>query len=123
MKNWVKVLVVVCVLVVITLVSTLIFGSSTGSVIYNGDDSMREFVRCLNEKEVVLFGFDGNLQVKAQLGLFGDYSKDLSVIDCKKSSSKCVWVIVHPSWRIQNRIISGALSLGMLSQFSGCKLE
>jgi hypothetical protein len=123
MKNWVKVLVVVSVLVVITLVSSLIFGSSTGNAIYMGDDSMREFVRCLNEKEVVLFGFNGNLQVKAQLNLFGDYSKDLSTIDCKVNPSECVGVIIHPSWKIQDRIISSALSLGMLSQFSGCKLE
>lgn len=123
MKTWVKILIAVCVLVLLVLVSMSVFGPmTTGNAIF-GENSMKEFVKCLNGKGVELFVFNGNPQAKAQLDIFGNYSKELDVIDCHVSFEKCAGVIVYPSWKINERIVSSGLSLGTLSQISGCRLE
>ncbi len=123
MKTWVKVLLIACVLVVLILVLSQFFDLRmiSGNAILGGD-SIRKFVNCLNEQEVVLFVFDGNPQSNAQLEMFGNYSSNLSVIDCRLSPMECRGVIIHPSWKIEGRIISSGLSLGTLSQLSGCRL-
>ena len=124
MKTWTKVLVTVGVFVVLAMIATLIFGSSnTGKVVSANGDSMNSFVRCLNDQNVVLFGFSGNLQVEAQLRLFGDYAEKITTVDCHVQPEECKGVFIHPSWRIRDRIVSGGLSLGILSQLTGCKIE
>lgn len=122
MKLWVKVLIGVAILVGLYLGLAYLFGSSmSGNVISNGA-SMQKFVSCLKNKDVVLFGFDGNQQVEAQLGLFENYSSGIKYIDCRVNQEECAGVIIHPSWKIEDRIVSSGLSLGTLSQLSGCKL-
>jgi len=122
MKVWVKILIGVVVLVGLSLGLTYFFGSSvSGNAISNGA-SMQSFISCLNDKDVVLFGFTGNQQVEAQLGLFENYSSGINYIDCRASPIECAGVIVHPSWKIEDRIVSSGLSLGTLSELSGCRL-
>jgi len=94
---------------------------STGQVIAN-NGATDSFVNCLNDKGVLLYGFENSLQVKAQLDLFGNISRNLNVIDCRSTPEKCIGVIIYPSWNIEGRIISSGLSLGILSDLSGCKL-
>ncbi|MEI7718459.1 MAG: hypothetical protein WCI72_01210 [archaeon] len=99
-----------------------------GDVIFTGkaiaeEKSMVAFVNCLNEKGVLLYGFADHPQVKAQLDLFGNSSKELNIIDCHFSPEKCNGVIVFPSWRIDNRVVPSGFSLGMLAELSGCRLQ
>ncbi len=123
MKTWIKILIAVIVLVLIVAALTLAFGSvSTGNAIFGGD-SVKSFVKCLNDKQVSLFVFDGNLQARAQLKMFGESVSDLKVIDCGVTPEKCIGVMVYPSWGIDGRIVSSGLSLGTLSQLSGCRIE
>ena len=124
MKNWVIALISACILFVIVLILATIFGFSTsGMVVSERSDSLKEFAGCLNGKNVFLFGFSGNPQVESQLVLFGSAAKFVKVVDCRTSPEKCFGVVVHPSWEIDGRIVSSGLSLGMLSQLSGCRLK
>jgi hypothetical protein len=124
MKNWVMALVSVGILFIIVLILVTIFGfSPSGMVVSERSDSLKGFVECLNNKDIFLFGFSGNMQVESQLKLFGSAGKFVKVVDCRKSPENCHGVVVHPSWEIDHRVVSSGLSLGMLSQLSGCKLD
>jgi hypothetical protein len=122
MKVWVKILIAVVILVVLAWGLMFIFDSSISGNVILGESSMEDFVSCLSDKEIVLFGFNGNPQVEAQLVLFENYSSSVSYVDCRINPESCVGVIVHPSWKIEGRIVSSGLSLRMLSQLSGCGL-
>jgi hypothetical protein len=97
-------------------------GSFTGEVVNVHSESTDKFISCLNEKGVVMYGFTNNPSVNAQLGLFGVDVMKLNVIDCHANPTMCEGVIIYPSWKVDGRIISSGLSLGMLSDLSGCKL-
>jgi hypothetical protein len=94
----------------------------TGNVIQEIPAGMDKFITCLNNEGVVMYGFANNPSSEAQLSLFGVYSENVSVIDCHNAPENCEGVIIYPSWRVEGRIISSGLSLGMLSDLSGCKL-
>jgi hypothetical protein len=81
-----------------------------------------EFVECLNEKGFVLLGFNGNAFVDAQRKIFGEFAENVSYIDCSVSSFECIGAVIYPSWKTSEGVISGGLSLGVLSGISGCKL-
>ena len=100
----------------------LLNGSFTGQVVSVPSESRGHFISCLNEKGVVMYGFTNNPSVNAQLGLFGVDVMKLNVIDCHANPTLCEGVIIYPSWKVEGRIISSGLSLGMLSDLSGCKL-
>lgn len=100
----------------------LLNGSFTANVVSKVSPSMGQFITCLNEKGVVMYGFTNNPSVNAQLGLFGVDVMKLNVIDCHANPTQCEGVIIYPSWKVNDRIISSGLSLGMLSDLSGCKL-
>lgn len=97
-------------------------GSFTANVVSEGVVPMDNFISCLNNKKIVLYGFENNPSVEAQLSLFGVYSKNVTLIDCHITPEKCSAVIIYPSWKVNGQIISSGLSLGMLSDLSGCKL-
>lgn len=100
----------------------LLNGSFTGQVVSQNSNSMSQFIRCLDEKGVVMYGFTNNPSVNAQLSLFGVDVMKLKVIDCHATPHQCAGVIIYPSWKVNDRIISSGLSLGILSDLSGCKL-
>ncbi len=97
-------------------------GSFTANVVGDSLVPMDNFISCLNDKKVVMYGFENNPSVEAQLSLFGDSSQNITFIDCHITPEKCSAVIIYPSWKISGQIISSGLSLGMLSDLSGCKL-
>jgi len=118
-KFWFLVGGVVLILLLIFIIGDFCY---TGNAVSEGK-SMNYFVNCLNEKGVLLYGFADHPQVRAQLDLFGNSSGKLNVVDCRASPEKCEGVIIYPSWRIDDRIISSGLSIGMLSDLSGCQLQ
>ena len=85
--------------------------------------SNSELVNCLNEKGFVLYGYGGNVFVDAQLGIFGDEAGNLTFIDCSIEMQKCLGIVVYPSWKTNEGIIPGGLSLGMLARISECDLQ
>jgi hypothetical protein len=90
------------------------------SEVGNGPASMDTFVSCLNKKEIFLYGSTQDNNVKAQLSLFGNYSEQIVVVDCRANASKCEGIFVFPTWNINGVIVHGSLSLNVLSKFSGC---
>ena len=97
-------------------------GFITGNSVLDVGSGMNSFVKCLNSKGVVMYGFSYSPGVEAQVELFGVSALDLSIIDCHTNPEKCEGVIVFPSWRIDGKIVSSGLSLGMLSDLTGCKI-
>lgn len=97
-------------------------GAFTAKVVSETSQSRAEFIECLNGKGIVMYGFTNNPSVNAQLRLFGVDVMKLNVVDCHANPTQCEGVIIYPSWKIDGRIISSGLSLGMLSDLSGCKL-
>lgn len=116
-----KIILVGGVFLILAFAFFLLDGVFTGRVVTE-TQSMGGFVSCLNEKGATMYGFTNNPSVDAQLGLFGVSVLNLTVIDCHKNPEECEGVIIYPSWKISDRIISSGLSLGMLSDLSGCKL-
>lgn len=117
----------VAVIVVVSLVFifTKEIGFFSGKVIAeaNVESNMDKFVDCLNEKNIVLLSAGKNSYVEAQLNLFGESQRNLTLVDCYSNYELCNGVVIYPSWRIDGRIVPGALSLGALSHFSGCSLS
>jgi hypothetical protein len=107
---------------VLALALFVLNGSFTGQVVDELDVPMDVFIKCLNERGVVMYGFKDNPSVNAQLSLFGVSVLNLNVIDCHISPEKCEGVIIYPSWKIEDRVISSGLSLGVLSDLSGCEI-
>ncbi len=110
------------VFLILVLIVLFLNGSLTANAIEDISVSTSDFVSCLNDKGVVMYGFKDNPSVGAQLSLFGAYSKNVTLIDCHITPEKCSAVIIYPSWKVNGQIISSGLSLGMLSDLSGCKL-
>lgn len=122
MERRTKVIIVALITVIIALL-LLFFADRvsffTGNAIASPSN---EFVECLNEKGFVLLGFNGNAFADAQRKIFGESAENISYIDCSVSSFECIGAVVYPSWKTNDGVISGGLSLGVLSGISGCEL-
>lgn len=114
---------IICGILLALVFSFLIFNSFFSYGQINDDSSMsKSFVDCLNKKNVVVFGFSGSPGLEAQLKMFGELASNLSVIDCSEDLQHCDGIIIFPSWKIGERIISSGLSPSVLSDLTGCKL-
>ena len=117
--------IIICVSVIIAIILFVLARNMcvTGKFVADDLPNINSFVECLNENGVYVYSFgEGNQQVDFQLNMFGDLAQNISIINCADSPGQCIGVVVYPSWNIDGRIVSGGLSLGVLSQFSGCRL-
>ncbi|MBP7708408.1 hypothetical protein KA107_01885 [Candidatus Pacearchaeota archaeon] len=95
---------------------------TTGKTI-NQEYDLEKFVKCLNDKQIFLYGFQNDTNVAMQLSVFQEYAQNISVVDCNNNLEKCEGIIVYPTWNINDILIHGSLSLNILSRFSGCSLN
>jgi hypothetical protein len=116
-------IVVVC--LITTLVALGIFAISnsffTGNVVAS-EDYTSEFIKCLNEKGYILYGIDNSVFFEIQRDLLGEAFKNVTYVNCALNPEDCFGIVIYPSWKTQEGIIPGALSLGALSKISGCNL-
>jgi len=60
--------------------------------------------------------------MKTQERIFGDAYMNLYYVDCLEHRDKCAGILTYPTWKVDKRLINGALSLDMLSQLTGCEI-
>ncbi len=83
-----------------------------------------EFVTCLTEKEVVVYGNDYCSYTNQQLNFFGKSKKYLNYVKCVDNENLCdeKGVEITPTWEIDGESYSGIQSLEKLSTLTGCGL-
>ena len=78
-----------------------------------------DFAKCLNEKEVVIYG---NMKTckytQHQAGMFGSSFKYLNYMDFSKNPE----VKITPTWYVNGEKYEGELSFEKLSELTGCDI-
>lgn len=112
---------VIVALVVLVLLGLVLFFSFTfsGNVV-STSENYDSLVKCMKDNNVILYGYGGDNHVAAQKKLFGDSAEKITYVDCYYSPEKCHGIIMYPSWRIGEVLLSGAATPGTISHFSGC---
>lgn len=84
-----------------------------------------EFAKCLNEKQVVIYGNDFCQYTTRELNFFGNSDKYLNYVKCIENKEICdsKGVKITPTWEINGKMYEGVQSLEKLSELSGCKLQ
>jgi len=102
---------------------TNVISAVTGKHIFSSDEKdVKNFVKCLNEKNVKIYGVKGEKNTELQIAMFGEEGKNLNLIDCSIENDQCLGVVFFPSWEIKGRPVFGAMSLEVISRLSDCKL-
>ena len=86
------------------------------------EKNLESFTKCLNEKNVKMYGSIKNANSVSQMQMFGESLENLSYIDCSERKEECREILILPSWEIDNKIIHGAVSLEVLSKLTECEL-
>ena len=83
-----------------------------------------EFVKCLTDKEVIIYGNDYCSYTNQQLNFFGKSQKYLNYVKCVDNENLCdeKGVEITPTWEINGETYSGIQSLEKLSELTGCEI-
>jgi len=96
--------------------------NSEGQVIAIEDPATGQTVpisTCLADAEVVLYYLDTCPHCHTQLAMFA-FPEFLNKIECSENPDACRGVRSVPTWRFNNGIYTGVLSLNQLAEASGC---
>jgi hypothetical protein len=111
-------------LVVVILLGVIYYfdrANVNGNVVKQED--LTDFVSCLNDHNVKLYGYGNSSALGYQADLFGEYFSDLNYIDCSSTPLKCEGVLIFPTWEIRGRPVHGStLSLEVLGTLAECEL-
>ena len=95
----------------------------------NEPSASSDFVKCLSEKNVRMFGFSSCSSCDFQKRMFGENFNEVTYVDCSSPGSKgqteyCAREKIksYPTWEISGKKIMGELSLSQLSSMTDCKL-
>jgi hypothetical protein len=79
--------------------------------------------KCLKEQNITLFINTENPAEELRKIDFGDYLKDMKIINCFRNNNDCLERELNffPTWIINNKIIAGDISLAELLGISGCQ--
>lgn len=78
-----------------------------------------EIAQCIGENSI-LYTLPTCGHCRDQKELFGEYSKNLTVVDCKSEPEKCSDIRNVPTWRINNKLYVGVQSIDYLKKLTGC---
>ncbi len=83
-----------------------------------------DFVKCLTDKNIVVYGNDYCSYTNQQLNFFGKSKKYLNYIKCVDNEKLCdeKGVEITPTWEIDGESYSGIQSLEKLSALTGCEI-
>lgn len=84
-----------------------------------------DFVSCLNEKNVVVYGNDFCSYTLHQLGAFGKSKDNLNYIKCSENEELCDKknIRITPTWEINGRFYEEVQGLDKIAGLSGCNLN
>ncbi len=138
MERIIKVIISIALLVVLTIgfyyaskaISNVtgksILGWVIDSFLGKKDKNLDLFVKCLNEKEIVLYIEKGNSECEEQKEIFKNSIDNLNLVDCSFKSSLCLSKNIKelPAWEFSEKeIIYGKKSLEEISEISGCVIK
>lgn len=83
---------------------------------------LKNFTSCLNKNNVRMYGSIKNINSVSQMEMFGSSLENLNYIDCSERNENCREILILPSWKIDNKLIHGAVSLEVLSKLTECEL-
>ena len=86
--------------------------------------ALDDFVNCLNEKGVVVYGNDFCSYTMNQLGFFGKSKKNLNYVKCFDNQKLCedLGIKLTPTWKIGYNMYEEVKTIQRLSTLSGCVL-
>ena len=84
----------------------------------------KDFEKCLKEQDIVLYINSENVAQSLKNTQLIDYLEHVDIINCLRNNQVCLEKGVNsfPTWIINENRISRDISLGELSEFSGCRL-
>lgn len=95
------------------------------------DSKYDNFAKCLADNGVKMYGAYWCPHCASQKQMFGDSFEFVNYIECslpnragQTQECKDAKINAYPTWEFKDgKRIEGELTLGQLSQYSGCKLE
>lgn len=113
--------------------SLFLVSCATGSSIKNSGGDYTDFVNCLTEKGVKMYGASWCTHCKAQKSMFGAAYKNLNYTECSVGDTstsgqtkvcKDAGIRGYPTWTFADGYkIEGEAELTELSSKSGCSLD
>ncbi len=84
----------------------------------------KDFEKCLKEQDIVLYINSENVAQSLKNTQLIDYLEHVDIINCLRNNQVCLEKGVNsfPTWIINENRISRDISLGELSEFSGCRI-
>ncbi len=87
------------------------------------DVTIAEFVNCLNESGVIMYGSGACEYCSMQKQMFGKEFKRLNYVDCSIKTDLCKQnqIIHYPHWQFKEDSLLGLQSFSNLAQMSYCE--
>jgi hypothetical protein len=124
-----RVIATVGILVVLVIVFYLITSTITNTTGYfvfsDAVEKDKEFIECLNEKEVSLYINSKDIDLSLEKIKAKDFLEGVNIFNCYRNNLFCVeqGVGVFPSWIIEKQKINRDITIYELADLSGCDLR
>lgn len=111
--------------IVIVIGLIIIFSSLTVYSYSKKPGQQNDFVSCLNEKQVVVYGNDFCSYTLHQLGAFGKSKDNLNYVKCYDNKEICDEknIRITPTWEINGQFYEEVQSLDRIAELSGCRIN
>jgi hypothetical protein len=118
-----KVLITAGVAIVVVLVLYVIASAITKTTGYVVSEPEDPFANCLEEQDITLYINTEEPEQTLRNSLVINYLDNIKIMNCQRNPEVCqdMGIVTFPTWLINDKIIAGELSLGELSQYSGCE--
>ena len=83
-----------------------------------------DFEICLEEQDITLYVNTADVSATLRKLELIDYLDKIKVFNCEKDNQVCLdnGVGSHPTWIINDKIITGDINLDELAEYSGCEM-
>lgn len=91
-------------------------------ILMNGKNNPKtdeETSKCIGSKSTLYVQL-GCVHCKTQEEMFGDFKKELNIIDCFYERDKCSEIKATPTWDINGKFYEGVQSIETLKELTGC---
>lgn len=115
--------IVISAAIVVALIVVLYFVSgwitrTTGYSVKDGTN--RAIIKCLSEKNVIIYGSKNCAECDEQKKAFGNDFELVNYVECIDKDNLCAGLSEVPAWQINGQIHYGIKSIAELKQLSGC---
>lgn len=114
-NNFITILIIILVIIL-----AIILLSLKGNGNHNGN--FQDIATCIGDNSELYIQL-GCHACEKQLDLFGDYSSNLTIIDCFYERERCDAITATPTWKINNEYYKGVRTIEELQNLTNCIFE